>query len=140
MTEPAREMEVLEEPVTWAHILPRVLTFLTTFLSSDADKSSLSKEAVELASKFFSLGADTQATFGLTSSWIDLITGGGSWVITFLTVPILLAFVIWYFITTFVIKKNVLGRSVWSSSEVNKQDEVFDKLSRQVVEAIDNPW
>ncbi|XP_071552289.1 uncharacterized protein [Panulirus ornatus] len=121
---------------TWADLIPQVLTLATTFLSAEGNTSALTREAVNLASKLLSLDF---GSFSLASGWADLITAGGSWILYYLTLPVLLTGVLWYFVITFILRKNILGRSFRSSAEAMSQQEDLDDLTLRVMEIVDHP-
>ncbi|XP_042890017.1 uncharacterized protein LOC122264960 [Penaeus japonicus] len=118
--------------------LPQVLTLVAAFLSSE-DNSQLTREAVDMASKLLALDLSLQPTYELTSGWLSLLSSGSLWSMTYLTIPVILTGIVWYFIVTFLLQKNIFGRSFGSRARVESQEEHLDDLTTKVNEALDHP-
>ncbi|XP_027215810.2 uncharacterized protein [Penaeus vannamei] len=123
---------------TLGEFLPQVLTLVAAFLSSE-DNTQLTREAVDMASKLLSLDLSLQPTYELTSGWLSLLSGGSLWSVTYLTIPVILTGIVWYFIVTFLLQKNVFGRSFGSPARMESQEEYIDDLTMKVKEALDHP-
>ncbi|XP_063610129.1 uncharacterized protein LOC134784027 [Penaeus indicus] len=123
---------------TLGGFLPQVLTLVAAFLSSE-DNTELTREAVDMASKLLSLDLSLQPTYELTSGWLSLLSGSGLWSLSYLTIPVILTGIVWYFIVTFLLQKNVFGRSFGSPARMESQAEYMDDLTVKVKEALDHP-
>ncbi|KAK3875519.1 hypothetical protein Pcinc_019617 [Petrolisthes cinctipes] len=130
----------------WARFLPRALSLATSLIARDSDtKSALREEAEkaidQLASKVISFDPSSFVTLQVPGEGLEDFALGSFW--SFLSIfmlPILVAVIVWYFVTTFVLRKNilVLGRSGSLISEARQQtQQQVERLTGRVLEAVE---
>ncbi|KAK4294969.1 hypothetical protein Pmani_032440 [Petrolisthes manimaculis] len=130
----------------WARFLPRALSLATSLIARDSDtKSALREEAEkaidQLASKVISFDPSSFVTLQIPSEGFEDFALGSFW--SFLSIfmlPLLVAVIVWYFVTTFVLRKNILalGRSGRLDSEERHQtQDQVERLTASVLEAVE---
>ncbi|XP_050725833.1 uncharacterized protein LOC127003348 [Eriocheir sinensis] len=118
-------------------LLPRFLTLTTALLeNSVGNTTALSKEVLDMASKFLRLDLDSITSFSLNSAFLEL--SGGLWSLYLLSIPIFVGIIIWYFIITFVLGKNVIGRNFTSMASLDKES-IKDDLTARVAMVTERP-
>ncbi|XP_045110502.1 uncharacterized protein LOC123504213 [Portunus trituberculatus] len=117
------------------YLLPRVLSLTSALLGESSENTTaLTKEILDVASKVFTLDADSTSSF-LNPVVVDF--SSALWPLYLITIPLLIGGVIWYFITTFVLGKNVLGRSFSSSDD--QEEGGLEDLTERVMKAAEAP-
>ncbi|XP_064119795.1 uncharacterized protein LOC135224590 [Macrobrachium nipponense] len=126
--------------------IAKIITTLATLLNIE-DASEWTREGSEIFSRLITVGVEPLSQ-DITSNWLSLLFSTGWWSVGIFSVPVLVTGIIWYFILTWFLKKNVmgflLGRSLSSPSIALKKEEEGNqahlaRLTRSVSDAIDHP-
>ncbi|XP_066976824.1 uncharacterized protein [Macrobrachium rosenbergii] len=125
--------------------IAKIITTLATLLNIE-DASEWTREGSEIFSRLISVGIEPLSQ-DITSNWLSLLFSTGWWSVGIFSVPVLVTGIIWYFILTWFLKKNVmgflLGRSLSSPSVALEKEEGnqahLARLTRSVSDAIDHP-
>ncbi|XP_068241522.1 uncharacterized protein [Palaemon carinicauda] len=115
--------------------ITKIITTLATLLNIE-DVSKWTREGSEFLSRLVSVGLEPFSQ-DVTSNWLSILYSTGFWGVAVFTAPVLLTGLLWYFVVTFLLRKNVMGFLLGRSlrEEVENQTRL-DRLTRSVSDAI----
>ncbi|KAK7071342.1 hypothetical protein SK128_011959 [Halocaridina rubra] len=138
--------EITSEDTVISIIISQIVTAaiaLVTSKEETPESAQWARETADLVSRVLSIGIDSFDSSSWTSGWLSLMLGTGWYSLTFLTIPVVLTGIMWYFILTFLLKINVagifLGKSLDSSAGIFdlKHPDYLDHLTQRISTALD---